>query len=447
MGMWSSPPVALLWPDKARQWEPAVATLMERRAVVRLGDFAPDRHEGPAYWLRCVMAGIVELDDVPSGTPIVYLPGLSREDLRTLESAPPDTAPLAALQYRCQWFSHSNGRDWTIKGFFTNAEKGLGLSVCPDEATNQALALSIGQLADLPMSRLRAKFIDADFLNSLLSPDPAGAILNWIDDPAGARSSLGESGWSAFVHQCRQDYGIDPEADGEIAGARMLGEAEGQWAEVWSRFRQSPDDYPGIPDRLRRAQPAELIPRNRGAWPGLADEDETRLRQALVALAAMSPGDARARLLALEEEHKERRGYVWADLGWSPLALALEHLTEVARVTETTPPEGTVGAIVDWYATSGWHADRAMLDALGQVERKLDVEAVEAALTAIYRPWVHQTAASLQQAVGPTADGSTYAASAPLDGWRGRGVRGWATAGLGSRSCRASPRSGAPGRR
>ena len=88
----------------------------------------------------------------------------------------------------------------------------------------------------------------------------------------------------------------------------------------------------------------------------------------------MSPGDARARLLALEQEHKDRRGYVWADLGWSPLALALEHLAEVARVTDTTPPEGTVEAIVEWYGTSGWRADRAMLDALGQVERKLDIE-------------------------------------------------------------------------
>jgi hypothetical protein len=406
-------PVALLWPDKGRQWEPAVARLMARRAVVRLGDFAPDHHQGPAYWLRCVVAAIIELDDVPSGTPIVYLPGLTREDLRTLESAPPDTAPLAALQYRCQWFSHPNGRDWTIKGFFTNSEKGLGLSLSSDEATNQALAMSIGQLADLPMTRLQAKFIDADFLNSLLSPDPAGAILNWIDDPAAARSSLGETGWSAFAHQCRQDYGLDPDSEGEIAGARKLGEAEGPWADVWSRFRQSPDDYPGIPDRLRRAQPPELVPKNRGAWPGLVEEDENRLREALRRLAAMSPGDARARLLVLEHEHRDRRGYVWADLAWSPLALALEHLAEVARITDTTPPEGTVEAIVEWYGTSGWRADRAMLDALGQVERKLDIEVVEAALTAVYRPWAHETAAALQQSVGPTADDSTYAALQP----------------------------------
>lgn len=408
------PPVALLWPDKGRQWEPVVARLMNDRAVLRLGEFSPDDHQGPAYWVRCAMAGTIELDDVPSGKLIVYLPGLSRDDLRTLESAPTDTAPLAALQYRCQWFSHPNGKDWTIRAFFTNAEKGLGLSVSPDEATSDALATSIGQLAELPMTRLQARYIDAAFLNRLVSPDPVGAILNWINDPAGTRRALGEDRWPAFAHQCNQDFGIDPDSAGEIEAARKLGDAEGPpWSDVWSRFRQSPHDYPGIPDGLRRAQPDELIPKNRGAWPGLAEEDETRLRGALRALATMSPGDARARVLELEEEHKVRRGYVWADLDWSPLALALEHLAEVARVTETTPPEGTISAIVDWYGASGWRADRAMLSSLAQGERKLDLEAVEAALTAIYRPWAHETAAALQRAVLPDEAGSTYVASEP----------------------------------
>jgi hypothetical protein len=118
-------------------------------------------------------------------------------------------------------------------------------------------------------------------------------------------------------------------------------------------------------------------------------------------------------VLELEEEHKVRRGYVWADLDWSPLVLALEHLAEVARVTDTTPPEGTISAIGDWYGASGWRADRSMLNALGQVDRKLDLEAVEAALTAIYRPWAHETAAALQRAVLPDEAGSTYAASEP----------------------------------
>ena len=171
-------------------------------------------------------------------------------------------------------------------------------------------------------------------------------------------------------------------------------------------------------------------PRRRGREPSAGGAE--------TACGDESPVTREARLLALEQEHKDRRGYVWADLGWSPLALALEHLAEVARITDTTPPEGTVEAIVEWYGTSGWRADRAMLEALGQVERKLDIEVVEAALTAVYRPWAHETAAALQQAVGPTADGSTYAALAAAIGkGRGRPVRGWPSPGLGERTRRA----------
>ena len=150
-------PIALLWPDKGRLWEPIASRLQNGRAIVSLGEYDPGQRGGPAYWLRCVIAATIELDEFSSGTTIVYLPGLSRDDLRTLEAAPRDIAPLAALQYRCQWFSQPNGRDWTIRAFFANAERGLGLSVAADDQTTEALAASIGELADLPMARLLRK--------------------------------------------------------------------------------------------------------------------------------------------------------------------------------------------------------------------------------------------------------------------------------------------------
>ena len=74
-GRWSTTanvsvaPVALLWPDKARQWEPSIDSLRERLPIVSLGDYDPAARRGPAYWLRCVVAGTVDARRRPDGHP------------------------------------------------------------------------------------------------------------------------------------------------------------------------------------------------------------------------------------------------------------------------------------------------------------------------------------------------------------------------------------------
>ena len=405
------PPIAVLWPDEDRQWETAVSALQQRKRVVRFGTFDSTCCQGPAYWLRCVVAATVELDELPDGVPIIYLPGVSRDMMRALDSVPADLAPLGALQHRCQWFSHPNGKDWTVRSLLSNKERGLGLNAAGDVSTGAALVASLEPLLEQPIARLESRHIDAAFLNGLLNPDPIRSLLNWLDDPAGMRSGLSEGAWAAFVQQCKHDFGFDPAADGEIQGARRLGEAEGQWADAWRRFRENPNEYSGVPDRLRQAQPPELLPKNPGAWPGPSADAEDQLRDALTALGDLSPEEARNALFKLEETHKARRGYVWADLGWSPLALALEHLAEVARVTTAGSTGTSVDAIVDWYSSTGWRADRAVISALNEVERKVDLAAVEPAITAIYRPWLDTAAKALQTAVGPMANAGTYVAS------------------------------------
>lgn len=404
-------PIAVLWPDEGRQWETTVNELQQRRCVVRYGTFDAAHHQGPAYWLRCVIAATVELDGLPDGVPIVYLPGISRDTMRALDTVAPELAPLGALQHRCQWFSHPNGKDWTVRSLLSNKERGLGLNVAGDPATGEALVASLGPLLGQPITRLEARHIDAGFLNGLLNPDPIRSLLNWLDDPVAMRSGLNDGAWAAFVQQCKHDFGFDPAVEGEIHGARRLGEAEGQWAEVWRRFRENPSEYPGIPDRLRQTQPPELLPKNPGAWPALSADAEEQLRDALTGLANRPPQEARDAILKLEETHKVRRGYVWADLGWTPLALALEHLAEAARITSAGSPDASVDAMVDWYASTGWRADRAVISALNEADRKVDLAAVEAAITAIYRPWLDTAAKALQAAVGPMANAGTYAAS------------------------------------
>ena len=404
-------PIALLWPDGDAQWESLIPMLWDRCRIVSFGTFDDDRRQGPAYWLRCVVSGTVELVGAPTGVPIVYLPGATRDALRTIESVVPELAPLSALQHRCQWISHPNGKDWTVRSLLSNKQFGLSLDVASDSDTATALVESLPQLAGQHWSRLESKHIDADFLHSLLNPDPVRSLLLWLDDPIEMRSSLSDGTWDAFVLQCKRHFEFDPATEGEIEGARRLGCAEGHWEQVWHRFRQNPTDFPGIPDQLLRAQPAELWPRNPGAWPGVAQDEENKLRDALERLPRETPQEARAHLLELEGVHKGRRGHVWADLGQTPLVLALEHLAELARLTSTGPTGQSVDKISEWYASTGWRADWAVLAALDETVRLVGFAAVEAAIAAVYGPWADACARSLQAAIGPMANSEAYAAS------------------------------------
>lgn len=403
-------PVAVLWPDKTRQWQGATDQLRDRRRVLTLGDHQPGALCGPAYWLRCVVAGSLNVDG-PEGLPVVYLPGVSRDDLRSIASEDAMLAPLVALQHRSQWFTQTNGKDWTIRALFANKDRGLGLNVAGDEATATALVAGLSHIVDQPMTRLEGRHIDASFLNGLLNPDPVRLLLRWIDDPKTAQDDLGEAGWSAFVQQCKSDYDFNPASASVIEAALRLGSAEGPWLQVWQRFRDSPADYPDIPSRLREAQPALLLLPNPGAWPDPAGEAEEALRVALTAVEHLPASEARGRVLKLEEEHKARRSYVWADLGWTPLALAMEHLAEVARGVASASPTGSVSAISDWYAGGGWKVDHSVLRVLDEVDRTADRSAVSAVLSAVYRPWLDQAARALQDAVGPEANSGAYASS------------------------------------
>src|SRR5690554_562451 len=77
-------PSCILWPDRERQWENVIARLQaEMPELLVLGDYNPEERTGPAIWLRCVIAGTIEDIDITGNTPpIIYLPGVSRQDLR-----------------------------------------------------------------------------------------------------------------------------------------------------------------------------------------------------------------------------------------------------------------------------------------------------------------------------------------------------------------------------
>lgn len=403
-----APPVALLWPDKARQWEGSIEGLRERRTVLTLGSYDPAHGNGPALWLRCAAAGSIEVDG-SVGLPVVYLPGVSRDDLRSVAAEDQQLAPLASLQHRSQWFVQPNGKDWTVRGLLVNSERGFGLNVAADEATAHALVAALDHLVREPLPRLKDKHIDAAFVHSLLNPDPVRLLLRWIDGPITVHGELGAAAWGAFVAQCSSDYGFNPATAGVIEGALRLGTANGAWHQTWLRYRESPAEYPNIPGRLRDARPMELFTPSNLAWPQDNEAAEDQLRSRLRDLSALTVADARNEIGRLERAHRERRGSVWAQLGQSPLALAVEHLADVAERCQPSPTDASVEQLCDSYAADGWHTDLAALRSLAEVDQESDVQAVSAALDAVYRPWLDQAAKVLQNAVGPEANSGTYA--------------------------------------
>jgi len=394
-------PAAVLWPDKERQWEPLIPLLRERLPLLMLGPYAPAQRTGPAYWLRCMIARTLPEDKLPDDiTPILYLPGISRQEIRAVEECPRVLQPLAELQYRGVLWTQRNSRDWTIAAFLQSKDGGLGIEVGADQATKDALQRALLKLAAEPLAHLRkAAPFRAPFLDALLAPDEVRSLLLWLNDPEKYPKQITPEEWAAFCGVCQGGYQFHPEKDGPIHAAELLGQRYGKWYQVWERYTEAPHAYPNVPDRLRAARPMQLALEKAEGWPQDNEDQEKELRQSLRALEHRPPKEARAWLDELEERHGPRREWVWAQLGHAPLAKALKSLAELAKAAEHPIGGVTLEELVTAYAEHGWQADSAVLKALAAVERLEDVNAVKAAVRAVYRPWLEATALAFQERV------------------------------------------------
>jgi hypothetical protein len=394
-------PDVVLWTDKAREWEPVLPSLRGRLPLLTLGSYAQGSLQGPAIWLRCALAGVVDGLDLADGrTPVIYLPGIGRDDLRSVADLEPSLQPLAELQYRGAFWTHPNGRDWTAVGFLRNKEKGLGFAVKENAETLAAVRRALAVLLLERVPDLSNRELDATDFDVLLQPDSTRSLLQWLDDPAGFRRAQSDEQWEAFLSSCRKEWDVDPETDGELSVAEQLGGRKGAWVKVWERFFEAPEKYPGVPERLRAAKPQVLMLEHPDSWPQVNDEAEADVRRVLDGLGLAQPDEARAKLRELERLHGERRSWLWGCMGRAPLAYALEHLVALTEVTEEGWKVGAVADIAGQYAQEGWRADDAVLKALAAVDRVEDIETVKAAADVLYRVWLEQGAKVLQTAAG-----------------------------------------------
>jgi hypothetical protein len=399
-------PAAVLWPDPGQEWAPLLPELRARvPELFALGPLDVSARSGPAIWLRCVLSRKIAGMDWPADRPpIFYLPGVGRKTLREIEDAPDALAPLLELQFRGTAWFHTNGKDWTILAF---AQSRLDMNVARDGATLAALRQALPEFVRLRKVELSSRRWEAGDFNRLLTPDPSRDLLMWLDRGDEFKKSRAADEWDAFKQICQRDYSFNPETDGALRAAALLGQRSGAWAQVWARFAESPTLYPHLPESLRQAKPKEesdlfFKPE---VWPQCNETAENKLGDALVLLQDRPYPEAAERIKTLESAHGARRAWVWPKLGKSELAEASEHLAKLADFTQQLPTADTPDNLAAGYVAGGWQADAALLKALRHATSTKAERAIFAAVRALYLPWVEAGAVRLQELVrhDPTA--------------------------------------------
>ena len=393
-----APPSVILWPDEKQQWGKLMPSLRsELPYLLSLGEYDPTTKTGPAIWLKCMIAGTLPQSDWPETTvPILYLPGVSRQQLRAVENCPWELQPLAELQYRGVFWSQTNSRDWTILAFLKSKE-GLGLDVAQDQATLKAMQGALSRLAETPIGELQRKKLEAEDFNHLLTPDPVREVLLWLNEPDSIKAQWAGERWDAFCSVCQDRYKFNPDQDGAITAAEKLGKKQDSWVAVWNRFAEAPGAYQSIPKLLKQAAPSAIdMFADRSTWPNLNEGAEEDLRSRLLQLKSLTAPEAINQIRQLETEHGPRRRWVWAELGQAPLAKALEHLIILADVVEKSLGGPTPHAMAEQYVDEGWQADAAVIQAIACAERDSDSRAVFSAIRTIYKPWLEQATEHLQ---------------------------------------------------
>ena len=388
-------PAVILWPDPKEQWRSLIPTLLKSIPELCLfGEYDLSASSGPAVWLRCVVDRSVEIPGVDADTvPIVYLPGIGRQQLRAGEECPEALKPLVELMYRGTLWLQRGHHDWTVTAFMTSP-RGLELEISGDNRTTEALLRALPEFTAEPTIRFRGRRLEAEDFDQMLATDVVRDLLLWMNDRASTRERLGNDRWAAFCNQCKQQFDFNPDTDDETTAGEKLGTGEGPWSKLWDRFEEAPANYPGIPDLLRRSKPSGLI-FEPACWPDENEKSENAVRHAFGELSASSHAKACAKLVELEAEHGPRRSWIWQRLDMSPMAQVLAPLADVARHTLSAIGGQSPDDIARSYIESGWQGDRAAWQAIAMTKGS-NKELVQQVVQSLMKPWLDESARAFQ---------------------------------------------------
>ncbi len=393
-------PAAVLWTDPREEWRPLVDLLLQSvDECVVLGDYARARRTGPAVWVRCVVDRTLDEPALPDGRPpIVYLPGVARQDLRAGGECPEGLRPLVELLFRGALWRQPNGSDWTVNAFLTSRQA-LGLDVAGDRATADALLRALPEVALAPVAQLEGRRLEAEDFDRMLAGDVIRDLLRWMGDSQTTRARLGENGWHAFCNRCQDELGFSPAQEADVVAGERMAKGEERWAAVWERFAEAPGSYGDVARLLRRSAPAGALRfEERERWPDLNDDDEQAVRDALEKLPKLPHHEACEVVTALERSHGERRAWVWARLGLAPMAELLKPLASLATAAQQVLGGTEPADVASAYVERGWRADLGAWQAVA-VAPVSDEAGVAAAVRHLLQPWLEESARAFQAAV------------------------------------------------
>ncbi|TWX52635.1 BREX-1 system phosphatase PglZ type B [Colwellia hornerae] len=394
-------PAAILWTDIECQWQSAMPAIKQYLPeLVELGEYKPEERIGPAIWIKCAIAGVLEECELPKGRiPIIYLPGVGRKDLRAIEQCPDHLRPLAELQYRgCWWAYNTAGRDWSVGSFLTNPRVGLALDVAKDKKTQAAILKILPDLLETPDESLRGKKLEAqDFINIVMN-DPAKDILGWLNNPADKKALWKDSKWPIFKQACLDNYGFDPDKTPLDAVLFKLCESEGEWQAVWQRFEDTAHNLPLLVECLTTIQPDGLA-FNASHFLAENDKDENELATALQNFSDKDVNTIKKQLVSLFELHADRKSWLWYTLDLAPWLTILEQLTLVVEHTSIAFTGPTVEVMANTYQERFWQADAAAIQAMAVTKDINQQQVVADILAVIYSPWLEQVTLNFQNLV------------------------------------------------
>ena len=398
-------PEVILWPDSERQWEEVIPLLQNTLPQLLVyGAYDPSRRQGPAIWLKCMVAKTLPEANWPNESiPIIYLPGISKTDLRNVETAVFDLQPLLEYQYTGTMFLQENGREWSIVAFFENTQYGLGIKVAKDQATKEALKKALPTIFQDEEVLAGKDFVDADFLNNILFPDIGPTILKWMCKGDAFLSRLPRDKQEVFGNICRAQYDFDPDPKNIYAIAEKLGSQKGNWKYVWNIYTLAPRKYQGIEDYLRKAKPEGpnegifAVPEE--SWPQVNEEYEGKLYQELEQAASLERDPSLKKLEELDKIHGKRRNWIWAELGQAPLAMTLQHLILMARATMESFPSGSLNDLKEYYLQKGYQIDQQMRYALSVLKSEKDKTLIKKIIQLFYQPWLENITKKFQDQV------------------------------------------------
>lgn len=403
-------PEVILWPDPENQWTEVIDVLQnDLPQLLIYGGFEPLKKQGPSIWIKCMVARMLPEANWDAGTiPIIYLPGISKNDFRNVEEAGLNLQPLIEYQYTGVLFLQENGREWSIMAFVENPINGLGLKVSKDAATKEALKKSLPAIFQDPDILQGKSVLDADFLNNLLFPDLTPNILRWMCKGDVFLQQMENDRRDVFVNLCQNQFEFTPDHKDIIAITKKLGEQKGNWRHVWQLYVNAPKKYSEIEEFLRSAKPDDLgvgvfaIPEE--SWPQVNELAEEKLLADLIKASNLHPKEATLKLLSLNETNSKRKSWVWNELGKSPLVNSLHFLIEMAKICTTAFPSSSIDELKDYYVSKGLHADQYMRKALAAVKTEKDKKAVKALIKLIYQPWLELITNQFQTLVAENAN-------------------------------------------